>query len=357
MNMRDPSGASVLLPTSTMLEQSDVGLEYALWLTVSVRQYFQVTPVGGRGISIQPTGALERRTDLLPVAVWDVSSPHGPYKELNVMMGRLHFSPGAQAPKVYQPFSHDEFRRLRALYLTAETSAGFIEEKRDLAAVVQHFAGTVLPQPLAGGLPSAPSIFTDVATPFERTTGQTDFPELAWLYILARCRADRDRSVLEIGSYQGRSACVLAAALRDETPAAHVISVDPHGDVSQHRDIVRLNVETTGEVVRLIQIQDSAENLGTLFAPDAVSMVFVDGDHSYDAVARDIECADRWLRAGGWIVFHDYWPQEHVKYEVEPRLIETVRAIRDSGILATGYRPLGAVKATIAYQKLARNYR
>ncbi|HOW19687.1 MAG TPA: hypothetical protein PLC79_11670, partial [Phycisphaerae bacterium] len=142
--MRDPSGTSVLLPSATMLEQSDLGLEYALWLTPSVRQYFEVTSVGGRGISIRPTGAPDRRTELLPAAVWDVRSPHGPYKELNVMMGRLHFSPGARDPKVYQPFSHDEFRQLRSLYLTAETSAGRIDEKLDMAAVVHHFAGAVL---------------------------------------------------------------------------------------------------------------------------------------------------------------------------------------------------------------------
>lgn len=355
--MQSPSGTSVLLPAATILEQSDVGLEYVLWITPSVRRYFEVGAMGTRGVNIKPTGALDRRTELLPIAVWDVSSPQGPYKELNVMMGRLQFSPGARDPKVYQPFSHDEFRRLRALYLIAETSSGLVTEKCDMAAVVQHFAATVLPQPLASEAPSAGSIFSDVASPFERTTGQTDFSELAWLYLLARCRANKDRGVLEIGSYQGRSTCVLAAALRDEAITAHLISIDPHIEVPQHRDMVRLNVEATGEASRLVQIQDSAENLGSLIAPGAVSMVFIDGDHSREAVERDIACADRWLDANGWMVFHDYWPQEHVPYEVEERLIETIRAIRESRILTVGYRPVGAVKATIAYQKLDRNYR
>jgi len=355
--MRDPSGTSVLLPSATMLEQSDIGLEYVLWLTPSVRKYFEITPVGGRGINIRPTGTPDRRTELLPAAVWDVSSPHGVYKELNVMMGRLHFSPGARDPKVYQPFSHDELRQLRSLYLTAETSGGRLVEKLDMAAVVHHFAVAVLPEPLAAIAPSAGSVFSDVAPVFERSTGQTDFPELVWLYLLARCRADPGHSVMEIGSYQGRSTAVLAAALRGESGTAHLISVDPHAETSQHRDMVRLNVETTGEDARLIQIQDSVENLTGLLGPDAVSMVFIDGDHNYEAVQRDITCADRWLEAGGWMVLHDYWPQEHVPYEVEPRLLETVQAIRDSRVLAAGYRPAGAVKATIAYQKLATNYR
>jgi hypothetical protein len=34
-------------------------------------------------------------------------------------------------------------------------------------------------------------------------------------------------------------------------------------------------------------------------------LAFIDGDHGYDAVCRDIEQAERYLSEGGWICFDD----------------------------------------------------
>jgi predicted O-methyltransferase YrrM len=37
----------------------------------------------------------------------------------------------------------------------------------------------------------------------------------------------------------------------------------------------------------------------------ALRLVFIDGDHSYAAVAKDIEIVERYLLPGGWICFDD----------------------------------------------------
>ena len=41
--------------------------------------------------------------------------------------------------------------------------------------------------------------------------------------------------------------------------------------------------------------------------PDAhFDLVYIDGDHSYEGVARDLELAHACVREGGWIMGHDY---------------------------------------------------
>ena len=37
----------------------------------------------------------------------------------------------------------------------------------------------------------------------------------------------------------------------------------------------------------------------------ALRMAFIDGDHSYDAVAKDINIVESFLLPGGWICFDD----------------------------------------------------
>lgn len=40
--------------------------------------------------------------------------------------------------------------------------------------------------------------------------------------------------------------------------------------------------------------------------PDGLDFVFVDADHSYDGVVRDIETWLKKIKPGGWIIGHDY---------------------------------------------------
>ena len=335
-------------PTSSSLRVSD-----DLWISPSVRDRFAIVPSTDGGVEIKPAARLDRRVDLVPSAIWQVPFADAHYLELNLMMGRLHFQPGQPDSKTYRPFSHDPDRLLKGWCLACETIGEGVEEKRDVASMVNRYVSMIADPMLADGGFTDDEIFAAVAPVFERTVGQTDFAELAWLFVLARSRRGRDLSILEIGSFQGRSASVLAKAMRGDSPNAHLISVDPHEDVPQHRDLVRINVAAFGGADRLVQFQSSPEHLTSTLAPDSCSLAFIDGDHSYQAVLRDIACADRCLADEGVIIFHDYWPAEHVDYAVEARLMATVQAIRDSEVLARGYRAIGAVKATIAFQRVA----
>lgn len=132
-----------------------------------------------------------------------------------------------------------------------------------------------------------------------------------------------DRLVLEIGSYLGRSTVVLARVAR------HVVSVDHHRGSPEHQaggvchdpslmdyssrfntlPTFLLNLDGYGVRDKVTVIVASSEEAGRFLARDAFDVVFVDGDHSADAVERDARLAMKLAKPWGRIVFHDRdWP-------------------------------------------------
>ena len=63
-------------------------------------------------------------------------------------------------------------------------------------------------------------------------------------------------------------------------------------------------------------------------SPTTISdLIYVDADHSYDAVTRDIEAARSRLRPGGYLIFNDYIMYDHIgqgPYGVVPAVNELV---------------------------------
>lgn len=138
-------------------------------------------------------------------------------------------------------------------------------------------------------------------------------PEAEALYDLAR---EARGPIVEIGSFHGRSTAALAlgSMAGNHEP---VYAIDPfigpqkmarptaHGsmDAGCSPERLRANLDRAG-VNGLVQIvpKTSAEA-----APDIpeCALLFIDGDHTYEAVSRDIELYLPKLRMGGMVVFHD----------------------------------------------------
>jgi precorrin-6B methylase 2 len=111
--------------------------------------------------------------------------------------------------------------------------------------------------------------------------------------------------VLEIGSHQGRSAVVLAAALPE---GGRLVAVDPFGagwkygqpDTEQR---LRGNLERAGVTSRVeVRVATSAEVLASWHEP--LDLVYVDGKHDYWSVLHDLGWS-RHLPAGGHLMLHD----------------------------------------------------
>lgn len=138
----------------------------------------------------------------------------------------------------------------------------------------------------------------------------------------------RPRTVVEIGSYLGRSTVFLGQAVRRFGPSgARVVSIDPHtGDRQQLEgidlastptlDLFRFVVASAGldDVVDIrVATSDDAATVWT----GAVDLLFVDGWHSYDAVRSDIAHWTPHLTSDGLVCFDDVDTYAEVKAAVE----------------------------------------
>lgn len=121
----------------------------------------------------------------------------------------------------------------------------------------------------------------------------------------------------EIGCWLGRSTAYLADAIKRSGKDITLYAVDsfvgvPEGDPESEpyrgRNICKefiQNMRDCGadDVVRLIQ-SDSAE-AAACFVPDSLDFVFIDADHSYQGVSRDIAAWRPKVKAGGIVAGHD----------------------------------------------------
>lgn len=113
--------------------------------------------------------------------------------------------------------------------------------------------------------------------------------------------------ILEIGTYGGKSAVVeiLGALKRPGTPQFYGIDVDIH------------SIARTYETLRRFQLEDLALLYkGSLdrFTSDFIiqpTMCFVDGDHRYEGVKKDLEILSSFLRPGIPVLCHDYLHPEN----------------------------------------------
>ena len=128
------------------------------------------------------------------------------------------------------------------------------------------------------------------------------------LYRLA-ASADPRGAIVEIGSWQGRSTTWLAAgALAGR--GARVVAIDPHigtalrapGDSTEAA--LRGTLERAGvsEHVDVVVATSEATAAGW---SEAISLLWIDGDHSYEAAARDLALWEPYLREDATVAFHD----------------------------------------------------
>ncbi len=129
-------------------------------------------------------------------------------------------------------------------------------------------------------------------------------------------RLSKGKLVLEIGSYCGRSTTAM-----QECKA--LLSIDPHDSSTTEphpkRDTLNSflwNVATFPVIPLLGKIED----LVSFLVPSTFDLIFIDGDHSFDACTRDIQLAQKLIKPNGIIAVHDYGTPY-------PQLFDVTRAI------------------------------
>jgi hypothetical protein len=157
----------------------------------------------------------------------------------------------------------------------------------------------------------------------EHMKGSRIYPDR---WSMARC-LPVDCVGAEIGSYTGYFTAHLAEVARPRE--LHIFDLDfarfPEDDISRKLAPAKL----------IKHLGDSSSNLDAL-AEHYFDWIYVDGDHGYAGVARDLLAADRTLKPGGLMMCNDYtnWSS------LEGRPYGVARAINEF-ILKSNYRMEG----------------
>jgi hypothetical protein len=126
----------------------------------------------------------------------------------------------------------------------------------------------------------------------------------------------RETTIVEVGSYYGKSTTVLGLALKAVGRTGTVYAVDPFDAVVGAHDV---GVHTLGECFEQFEANIARAALGDVVRPvrgrahevvweGPVDLLFIDGLHDYPNAARDYHHFARWLAPGALVAFHDHTP-------------------------------------------------
>jgi SAM-dependent methyltransferase len=160
---------------------------------------------------------------------------------------------------------------------------------------------------------------------------------MAWEELAFLAEAAKDKTVLEIGSWLGRSTKALAATARQVYAVDHWRGSKDDATEMEAKDIdvwVEFNHNLSKEInaAKVLPVSRGHEEIGpTMTHFDSVTqdtcpiapvdMVFIDGDHSYEAAKRDIENALKMLKPDGLLCGHDFNPGAH------PGVVQAVKEL------------------------------
>ncbi|NEU10429.1 glycosyltransferase [Flavihumibacter sp. R14] len=156
-------------------------------------------------------------------------------------------------------------------------------------------------------------------------------------------------TVVEVGSYHGRSTIIIASVLKAFFPGAKIYSIDPHdGKLGALDQGLYSFPPSYDHFLRNIQRAQLADVVGIIRSDSssvkwdkAISFLYIDGLHDYPNVSRDYYRFSEWIVTGGFIAFHDY-------ADYFPGVKAFVRELLD----LNAYREVFKVSSLIVLQKL-----
>jgi len=168
----------------------------------------------------------------------------------------------------------------------------------------------------------------------------------------SRAAAAGAGTIVEIGSYRGRSTIVLAGAA---APGASVVAIDPHagsdrgpqeigadsmrGDADHVAFHANLAAAGVGDRVRHVR-RMSADALGDVDGP--LALLYVDGAHRFAPARDDIARWGARVRPGGTMLVHDAFSS-----------LGVTGALLAECVLRGGWRYAGRTGSLAEYERLA----
>jgi hypothetical protein len=145
---------------------------------------------------------------------------------------------------------------------------------------------------------------------WQEIEGYFTFPDF-YAYVARAARREQLRTEeanpwrgVEVGVYTGQSAAFLGVELKNRGVWGDIDLVDI--ELTKHRareNLARL-IEPMGAIGRFLEMQSTAA--AQLYDDRSLDFVFIDADHAYAAVARDIDAWRPKVKSGGLLAGHDF---------------------------------------------------
>jgi MMP 1-O-methyltransferase len=149
--------------------------------------------------------------------------------------------------------------------------------------------------------------------------GYLTFQDVVFLFNLAS-ELPLSGTYVEIGSWLGLSTIAFSTGLlANVNVGARVYSVDTWNGSPEHQSLAEIrnqtaletynrNIQEAGISTYVTAVRGESSNLARSWKHGPIDMLFVDGDHSYDACLGDLECWSPLLAPRGRILGHDAAP-------------------------------------------------
>lgn len=126
----------------------------------------------------------------------------------------------------------------------------------------------------------------------------------------AAAQAPAGGTIVEVGSYHGKSAVNLAYAAKKSGHGARVVCVDTWRNTTiEHAmnvDVFDRFLENTAQYRDVITtLRGRSADVGKEWDGGPIDVLFIDGDHSFDGVTADIRAWVPHVKPGGLLLFHD----------------------------------------------------
>lgn len=161
--------------------------------------------------------------------------------------------------------------------------------------------------------------------------------EKVFLYQKA-CSLNSSSTIVEIGSYLGASSCFLAEGAKQTNSRVYCVDTwQNEGMTEGIRDTFGEFMNNVSTLKNITPLRGTSTTVANGFN-GPIDLLFIDADHSYEAVITDLKCWVPKLKPEGWLLLHDWGWAEGVQRAVEeivlpiqsapPQILPNLYAVR-----------------------------